>query len=104
MGAREVARREVAGWVREANPVEALERLSGFVGYLFDDLDRTALAGALEDTDDECDRWFEYPWQGSPPLTVRLARVAVGSEVLVIVMGGIDDVLAARIETLWDLS
>ena len=67
-------------------------------------LDEVALVGALEGTDDEDDRWFEYSLQGLPPLMVCLARQEGCSEVIVVVRGGFDDVLAARIETLLDLS
>jgi len=96
--------REVAGWIEEDNLVLALERLSGFVGYRFDDLDETALVGALENTDDETDdRWFEYPLQGSPALTVRIARAVGSGDVIVVVRGAIGDILAARIETLLDV-
>ncbi|WP_327001116.1 hypothetical protein OHA72_39135 [Dactylosporangium sp. NBC_01737] len=91
-------------WVFEENVVQFLQHLSRYIGYRYDHLDEDALTGALEQTDDETpDAWFTYPLQGTPPLTVSLAQAVDGSVVSVRVDGDIDPVLAARIETLFDL-
>ncbi|GGM81167.1 hypothetical protein ACFFX1_18450 [Dactylosporangium sucinum] len=96
----------VAGWVFEENLVRFLEHVSLYTGYAYDHLDEVALTGVLEDTndDDPPDAWFTYPLSGTPPLTVSLARSDGGGGVVSIrVAGGFDAVLAARIETLFDL-
>jgi hypothetical protein len=65
----------IAGWVFEYNVVRFLERVSRYVGYECDDLDRYALTGALENADDElADRWFSYPLRGRPPIVVSPVR------------------------------
>ncbi|MEV6965223.1 hypothetical protein AB0M47_08905 [Hamadaea sp. NPDC051192] len=96
--------RTVGGWVAEDNVVTALQQLSFYIGYRYDAADEDALVGALEDTDDDTDDlWFEYPLSGSPALTVRLAQAIGGSVVSAGVTGVMDDVLAARVETVLDL-
>jgi hypothetical protein len=94
----------IEDWLFEANLVRFLEHLSRYIGYAYDHLDEAALTGALEDTDDEStDRWFSYPLAGTPPLTVHLARTDGGGVVSIHIEGDIDQILAARIETLLDL-
>ena len=96
--------RSIEGWVFEDNVVRFLEHVSRYVGYDYGELDEVALTGALEHTDDEsADGWFSYPLDGTPPLTVSLARAIGGSAVSIRVQGEIDPVLAARFETLLDL-
>ena len=91
--------REIAGWIHEDHVEKALLRLSAYVGYRFDEHDAAALVGAFDGPDD----WFEYPLEGSPALTVRMAKDEDSCVVMVSVSGDIDEVLAARIETLLDL-
>ncbi|MET7400147.1 hypothetical protein ABZS66_42345 [Dactylosporangium sp. NPDC005572] len=95
----------IDGWVFEDNLVPFLEHVSRYIGYAYDHLDEAALTGALDDTDDDDDpdRWFSYPLSGTPSLLVSLARSDGGSVVSIQVKGAIDAVLAARIETLFDL-
>ncbi len=93
----------VAGWVHEDHVVRLLEQISAYIGYSYDDLDEAALTGALDDTDDETDRWFDYPLAGQPALTVFLARSPGSSVVVVRVEGTMGLVLATRIETAVDL-
>jgi hypothetical protein len=94
----------IEDWVFEDNVVRFLEQVSSYIGYGYDDLDEAALTGALDDTDDETtDRWFSYPLAGTPPLVVHLARADGGSVVSVRMEGHIDPILAARLETLFDL-
>ncbi|MEV0131011.1 hypothetical protein AB0H83_21430 [Dactylosporangium sp. NPDC050688] len=94
----------VAGWVVEDHVVQALRQISAYIDYRYDELDEAALTGALEGTNDEtADGWFEYPLAGTPALTIRLARSADGSVVMVQVDGAMDIVLAARIDTVLDL-
>ncbi len=93
------AAREISGWVHEDHVEKAMLRLSEYVGYRYDEHDEAALVGAFDEPGD----WFEYPLEGSPALTVRMARDEDSCVVMVSVGGGIDDVLAARIETMLDL-
>ncbi|MFC6018144.1 DUF4304 domain-containing protein [Plantactinospora solaniradicis] len=98
------AERAVQGRVAEDNIVQLLRRISGYVGYAYDDLDEAALTGALDDTSDEsADAWFRYPLMGMPPLTVQLARSPGGTAVSVRVEGAMAQILATRMETLLDL-
>jgi hypothetical protein len=95
---------DVQGWVGEDHVVEVLQRISTYIGYRYDDLDEAALTGALDETDDEsADGWFAYPLQGTPPLLVHLAQSRGSAVVMVRIEGAIDAVLAAQIETLFDL-
>lgn len=94
----------IDGWVSEGNVIPFLEHVSRYIGYEFDDFDETALTGALAQTDDEsAGGWFDYPLEGTPPVTVSLAQAVGGTVVSIRVEGDIDPVLAARIETLFDL-
>jgi hypothetical protein len=93
-------RTSVAGWLDDTNVVRFLTMVASYVGYPYDWWDEQALVGAWDQTDD---RWFEYPLVGVPALTVRLAR-ARGSDVIAAqVVGELDDILAARVETLLDV-
>lgn len=97
---------EVGGWVLAENLEQWLEYLSSYVGYEFDSLDWAAISDALRETDaDDEMTQYEYPIVGDPPLVVGLASAAEDGIVIVIVIvkGQIDPVLAARIETLFDL-
>jgi hypothetical protein len=90
--------------VSEDNVVRLMEQISTYIGYPYDDLDETALTGALDETDDEsADRWFEYPLAGKPELMVHLAQSPGSAIVSVRVEGNMDVVLAARIGTLLDI-
>lgn len=95
---------ELEGWVDEENLERWFDYLSSYVGYEFDSFDWAAVSKALPatDADDEMTR-YEYPIVGDPPLVVRLASAAEDGIVMVSVKGPIDPVLAARIETLFDL-
>jgi hypothetical protein len=93
----------VAGWVFEDHVAQLLRHISAYIGYRYDESDEAALIGALEDTDDESvDAWFEYPLEGVPPLTVRLAQSPGSTVVSVRVEGEMDLVLAARVDTVLD--
>jgi hypothetical protein len=93
--------REISGWVFETQVIRLLRHLSGFIGYSYDWFDEQALTGALDKTDDETSHlWYQYPLAGSPPLTVSLARSVGTAVVMVKVSGEIDEVLAARVDTL----
>ncbi|MGI5146810.1 hypothetical protein ACQEVC_10560 [Plantactinospora sp. CA-294935] len=94
----------VDGWVAQDNVVRLLEEISGYIGYPYDDLDEAALTGALDNTNDEsADGWFEYPLEGMPALVVRLAQSQGSAVISVRVGGGMDLVLAARVETLLEV-
>lgn len=90
----------VSGWVWEENVDRLMRHLAHAVSYDFDDLDRGAIETGLEDTDADQDRWFDYPLVGQPQLNVGLARHPDAAPVVVRVSGDLDDVLAARVETL----
>jgi hypothetical protein len=101
---RSVQEREVAGWVWPSNVERLLFWASHYVGYNFDGLDWQAVETALPATDDEReDGWYEYPLVGEPPLRVRLARAVGAAPVTVVVTGEMDEPLASRIATLFDV-
>jgi len=77
--------------------------LAAYLQTTWDYLDDSAQVGALERTDAEADAWFEYPIDGRPPVTVRLAMDPGTSVVMVHVTVDLTDVLVARVETLMDL-
>jgi hypothetical protein len=94
---------EVAGWVFEEAVVEVLRHVAVYVGYRYRALDEQALVGALEQTNEDDDRWWEYPISGTPALVVRLAR-SVGTPVVIVrIAGPMDAVLATRIETVLEV-
>lgn len=98
------ARAEVRGWVAEDNVVELMRHISQQIGYAYDELDETALVGALENTNDELpDAWFQYPLGGTRTLKVHLAQSPGSAVVSVRVEGQMNEVLAARIETMLEL-
>lgn len=77
-----------------------MRHLSSITGYAFDSLDADAVETGLVGTDVDEDAWFEYPLSGSPRLDVSLARNPGAFPVAVRVVGGRDELLRARIETL----
>jgi hypothetical protein len=91
---------KVAGWVWEENVNRFMRHLAYTVAYDFDDLDRGAVETGLKDTDAERGRWFDYLLVGQGQLKVELARDPDASPIMVRVSGDLDDVLAARVETL----
>ncbi|MEU5950502.1 DUF4304 domain-containing protein [Micromonospora sp. NPDC047465] len=94
----------VQGQAAEDNVVQLLKRISGYIGYVYDDLDEAALTGALGDTNDESvDAWFRYPLMGMPPLMVHLAKSPGSTVVSVRVEGTMKRILATRIKTLLEL-
>ncbi|WP_431917450.1 DUF6881 domain-containing protein [Amycolatopsis tucumanensis] len=96
-----VSSEEVRGWVFGTNVHKFLEHLSSWIGYEFDELDWQAIEQALPATDAErADGWYDYPLAGQPQLSVSLAADPGASPVLVRVVGEMDAVLVARIDTL----
>ena len=95
--------KEVVGWVFDSAVLSFMAFLARWVGYAFDELDGEAIDAGVSATDAEADRWFEYPLPGEPALRVRLARDVGTSVVHVRVVGGMDAVLEARVETLIDV-
>ena len=95
---------QVSGWIEEDSVVSLLRHVAGYIDYAYDDLDEQALVGALDPAGSEDgDAWFDYPLHGSPVLTVWLARSPGTAIVMVRIEGLMDDVLAARVETLIDV-
>ncbi|NIK56941.1 hypothetical protein [Kribbella shirazensis] len=91
----------VAGWVWPANLRAALRHISACVDYTFDDWDWDAVEAALPQTDWEpLEHWYDYPIIGSRTLTVHLAHDDGFEPVGIRVEGELDEVLAARIETI----
>jgi hypothetical protein len=88
---------DLRGQVAEDHVAELFRRLSGCIGYRYDDLDEAALNGALDGTD------FWYPLAGSPALTVHLARSTAATSVDVRIEGDVDPLLAGRIRWLLDV-
>ncbi|MEV6283519.1 hypothetical protein [Kribbella sp. NPDC051770] len=91
------------GWLDPEQVGPFIEHLSGWIGYAFDLTDWTAFEHGLPRTDLEDNRWFEYPLAGTPELTVRAAYDANSGHVTLELTGAIDPVLAARIETAFEL-
>jgi len=98
-----MAERRIAGWIEGANTWLAVFYIARLVGYDFDDCDWQAIALGLEGTDADADRWFDYPLVGKMPVQLLLARHVDAEPVMVTVLGNLDDVLAARIETALDI-
>jgi hypothetical protein len=79
----------------------ALVHISLWVGYTFDEADWQAVENALPETRwDPPEQWYDYPIVGSRTLTVFLARADGADPVGIRVQGELDEVLAARIETI----
>jgi hypothetical protein len=92
---------DVGGWILPANVRTLMFWLAYYVGYSFEDSDWEAVRAALPATNAElASGWYDYPVIGSPALTVWLARVPGDTPVSVRVTGELDEVLAARFETL----
>ncbi|MEV4260443.1 hypothetical protein [Kribbella sp. NPDC049584] len=92
---------EVQGWIWPPNVRTALEHISALVGYSFDDWDWTAVETALPHTSwDPPERWYDYPIVGTQTLTVHLANDDFAHPVAIRVHGELDEVLAARIDTI----
>jgi hypothetical protein len=92
---------EVGGWVWPSNVEPLLRWVSLYVGYSFDLTDWQAVEAALPATDaDAADGWYDYPLAGTPPVQVNLAQNVGALPVMVRVVGEMDPVLEARIDTL----
>lgn len=94
----------VGGWLHRDNTERFLEFVAQCVGYDFDSSDWLAIETALPGTDSEAeDGWYDYPLIGHPQLTVRIA-LEIGTDLVnARVVGEIDEVLAARIESAFEL-
>lgn len=88
---------DVRGQIAEDRVVELFRRLSGYVGYHYDELDEAALNGALDGTG------FWYPLAGTPALTVHLTSAPDGTSVNVRIEGADDPLLAGRMRHLLDI-
>ncbi|GHG31934.1 MULTISPECIES: hypothetical protein [Amycolatopsis] len=95
----------VAGWIFEGNLTKVVEYAAALVGYGWDELDDGALEAGVPETDADLppSTWFAYPIAGTPELALRIARDRDAGILSVIIDGEMDDVLAARLETLLDL-
>lgn len=91
-----MAGREVSGWIWPENRMRLMRWLSVYIDYSFGESDEIAIANATGDR-------FEYPLVGEPELFVALEPDPDGDPVSVWVSGQMDDVLAARVETLLDV-
>ena len=91
-----MAEREVGGWIWPENKMGLMKWLAVYIGYGFSESDEIAVANAA----DGC---FEYPLAGNPPLLVALEPDDEADPVSVRVTGAMDNVLAARVETLLDV-
>ena len=90
----------VDSWVWDYNVDLFMSHVAQAIGHSYDDLDRGAVEAGLPHTDADKDQWFDYPLVGRQQLTVHLAENAGASPVDFRVGGEMDDVLAARIETI----
>ena len=95
---------DIGGWVRHEDVRRFLEYVSLWIGYDFGPLDWQTVETALLTTDAEReDGWYDHPLLGEPPLVVWIAQNVGDGVVSVRVVGAVDAVLAARIETAIDL-
>jgi hypothetical protein len=91
----------VGGWILPGNVRPFMFWTAYYVGYSLDETDWESIKTALPATNTEsATGWYDYPLIGSPGLQVWLARTPDDSSVSVRVIGGLDEVLAARFETL----
>jgi hypothetical protein len=95
----------IGGWIFEDNLTKVVEYIAALVSYSWDELDDGALEAGILKTDADLppDTWFEYPVMGTPELTLRIASNRGDGILSMMIDGEIDDVLAARFETLLDL-
>jgi hypothetical protein len=92
---------EVSGWILPGNVRTLMFWVAHYVGYSFDEGEWEAVQAALPATNAErVTGWYHYPLIGSPALRVWLALIPEDSPVSVQVTGDIDEILAARFETL----
>jgi hypothetical protein len=92
---------EVGGWILPGNVRTFMFWIAHYVGYSFDDNDWESVQAALPATHAErATGWYDYPLIGWPSLKVWLAEAPGDTSVSVRVTGGMDEVLAARFETL----
>jgi hypothetical protein len=93
----------VDGWVWDYNVHLFMSHVARAIGHSYDDLDRGAVEAGLAHTDVDEDEWFDFPLVGRQQLTAHLARNSGASPVMFRVVGEIDDVLRARVETIIDV-
>jgi hypothetical protein len=91
---------EVGGWVWAVNVPALMRQLATLIGYAYDEFDEDAVEAGLAGTDaDQASGWYDYPLIGQPALTVGLAQNVGAEPVSVRVVGDMDPVLAARVDT-----
>lgn len=97
--------REVSGWIFENNLTKVVEYVASLVDYSWDDFDSDALDAGISATNADLppSTWFEYPVAGTPELMLRIARDHDSGILSMVISGQIDEVLAARFDTLLDL-
>lgn len=97
--------REVRGWIFDDNLTRVVEYITSLVQYNWDELDSGALDAGIPSTNADLapSTWFEYPIAGVLEISLRIACDQGAGILSVIVSGEIDEVLAARFETLLDL-
>jgi hypothetical protein len=93
--------RTVSGWINERNLAKVAEYVAALVHYPWDDLDAGALEAGIPSTDAI---WFGYPIAGTPPLTFQISSHDGDGILTIRISGEIDEVLAARFDTLLDLN
>jgi len=91
---------EVGGWVWEANVGVALRQLAFVARYELDPVDLQTINSGLATTDADADRWYTYPFVGEHSVDLHLAVNPGAAPVSIRVTGQMDEVLAARIETI----
>ncbi len=98
------AESEVSGWVWSGHVRTALQWISRWVGYDFDDTDWQVVEDALPRTSWEPpEQWYDYPIIGTPTLTAYVAREPGADPVGIRVQGTLDPILTTQIETLLSL-
>jgi len=91
-----------SGWLLYPSVRRFLELTGFYVGYDFDDLDWQAIETGIEGLRTEDDT-FSYPIAGQRELAVSLSKDPGGDEVILTITGPPDELLAVRLETLFDV-
>lgn len=95
----------VADWLFEDNLRPFVELLAQLAGYtLYDeDYDWLAIEYGMQDTNEDADKWYTYPFAGADPAVFELARNPGSDVVSIRVRGeqGIRPELAAQLDVLF---
>jgi hypothetical protein len=96
----------ISDWIWSGNLHPMFQVLGQVAGYVFEESDWSAVEFGIAGTNSERELWFAYPLIGATRLDVEVAwgdPVAGGDEVVVRIANHLDEVAAARVQTVWSL-